>query len=64
MHFIGTIFDNELSASILQKGFYAFAAFGIIGTAAYLGYRAAESESKHILCIRYPELNEKVKESI
>ena len=60
MSSIATIIDNDALLATLQKGFYAIAACSIIGTAAYLGYKAAEPESKHVLHDRHPELNEQV----
>ncbi|CAF4519740.1 unnamed protein product, partial [Rotaria sp. Silwood2] len=60
MSSIATIIDNDILVSTLQKGFYALAACTIIGTAAYVGYKAAEPENKHIIHNRHPELNEQV----
>ncbi|CAF4696111.1 unnamed protein product [Rotaria sp. Silwood1] len=60
MSSIATIIDNDILVSTLQKGFYALAACTIIGTAAYIGYKAAEPENRHILHNRNPELNEQI----
>jgi hypothetical protein len=61
---IATIIDDHALAATLQKGFYALAACSVIGTAAYLGYRAAAPEHKHILHNRHPESNEQVRKII
>ncbi|CAF4818372.1 unnamed protein product, partial [Rotaria socialis] len=42
MSSIVTIIDNDILVSTLQKGLYTLAACSILGTAAYLGYKAAE----------------------
>ncbi|CAF0969806.1 unnamed protein product [Rotaria magnacalcarata] len=60
MSSIVTIIDNDILVPTLQKGLYALAACSIIGTAAYLGYKAAEPENKNILQNRNPELNERI----
>lgn len=61
MSTITTVIDNDILVSILQKGFYALAACSVIGTAAYLGYKAAEPDTKQGLHNRHPELNEQVR---
>ncbi|CAF1553926.1 unnamed protein product [Rotaria sordida] len=58
MSSLTTIIDNDILVSTLQKGFYALAACTVIGTAAYLGYKAAEPENKYLVHNRRPELNE------
>ncbi|CAF4417187.1 unnamed protein product [Rotaria socialis] len=60
MSSIVTIIDNDILVSTLQKGLYTLAACSILGTAAYLGYKAAEPENKNILQNRNPELNERI----
>lgn len=57
---ISSIIQDDVLSSTLQKGFYALAVCSVIGTAAYLGYRAAGSDEKHILHHRHPESNEQV----
>jgi hexokinase len=60
MSAISSLIHDELLSSTLQKGFYALAVCSVIGTAAYLGYKAAGSEDKHILHSRHPESNEQI----
>jgi hypothetical protein len=60
MSSIGSLIPDELLNSTLQRGLYALAVCSVIGTAAYLGYKAAGSEDKHILHNRHPESNEPV----
>jgi hypothetical protein len=60
MSSIGSLIPDELLNSTLQRGLYALAVCSVIGTAAYLGYKAAGSEDKHILHNRHPESNEQV----
>ncbi len=60
MSAITSILQDEILSSTLQKGFYALAACTVIGTAAYIGYKAAGSEAKQTLHNRRPELNEQV----
>lgn len=58
-----SIIQDEALSTTLQKGFYALAACTIIGTAAYVGYRAADSDQAHIRPPhRRPESNEQVKQ--
>jgi hypothetical protein len=61
MYTISSIIHDDTLFPILQKGFYALAACTVIGTAAYIGYRAAGSENKHIPHRRHPESNEQVR---
>ena len=60
MSTIATLIDDDLLISTLRKGVYALAACTVIGTAAYIGYRAAEPDTKHLLHHRHPESNEQV----
>ncbi len=61
MSAISSIIQDDILSSTLQKGFYALAVCSVIGTAAYLGYKAAGSEDKkHLLHNRHPESNEQV----
>lgn len=60
MSAITSLIQEDLLSSTLQKGFYALAVCSVVGTAAYLGYKAAGAEEKHILQNRRPELNEQV----
>lgn len=60
MSTITSIIQDDVLSTTLQKGFYALAACTIIGTAAYIGYKAAGSDDKHILQHRHPESNEQV----
>lgn len=57
---INSLIQDDVLSSTLQKGFYALAVCSVIGTAAYLGYKAASSDEKHILHHRHPESNEQV----
>jgi len=61
MSALTTIIQDDILAATLQRGLYALAACTVIGTAAYIGYRAAEPGSKHILNHRHPESNEQVR---
>ena len=60
MSSISSLIPDELLNSTLQRGLYALAVCSVIGTAAYLGYKAAGTEDKHILHNRHPESNEQV----
>jgi hypothetical protein len=60
MSAISSLIQDDVLSSTLQKGFYALAVCSVIGTAAYLGYKAAGSEDKQILHNRHPESNEQV----
>ena len=60
---ITSLIQDDVLSSTLQKGFYALAVCSVIGTAAYLGYKAAHSDEKQILHHRHPESNEQVSES-
>jgi hypothetical protein len=59
-----TIIHDEMLSSTLQKGLYALAACTVIGTAAYIGYKAAGPENKHLLHNRHPESNEQVSKNM
>lgn len=58
---ISSVIHDDLLATTLQKALYGLAACAIVGTAAYLGYRTAGSEHKHIRHNRHPESNEQVR---
>lgn len=60
MSTIATLVDDDLLVATLRKGLYALAACTVIGTAAYMGYRAAEPDTKHLLHHRHPESNEQI----
>ena len=64
MSSIATIVHDELLASTLQKGLYALGACTVIGTAAYIGYKAAGPSHKHLPHNRHPESNEQVSKYI
>ena len=57
---LASILDDHVLTATLQKGLYALAACSVIGTAAYIGYRAAEPGTKHLLHNRHPDSNEQV----
>ena len=57
---LASILDDHVLTATLQKGLYALAACSVIGTAAYIGYRAAEPGAKHLLHNRHPDSNEQV----
>jgi hypothetical protein len=57
---LASILDDHVLTATLQKGLYALAACSVIGTAAYIGYRAAEPGTKHLLHSRHPDSNEQV----
>lgn len=61
MSTLSSLIQDDILSGTLQKGFYALAACTVIGTAAYIGYKAAGSEDKHILHNRHPESNEQVR---
>ena len=61
MSTFATVLDDDILVSTLRKGVYALAACTVIGAAAYMGYRAAEPDTKHLLHHRHPESNEQVK---
>ncbi len=63
MSAISSIIHDEILSSTLQKGFYALAACTVIGAAAYVGYKAAGSEDRHLLHNRHPESNEQVRKN-
>jgi hypothetical protein len=62
MSTLAILLDDDVLMSTLKKGLYALAACTVVGTAAYIGYRVAESGAKQSLQHRHPELNEQVNE--
>ncbi len=64
MSSIATLIHDEALASTLQKGLYALGACTIIGTAAYIGYKAAGPSNRHVPHNRHPESNEQVSKYI